>query len=167
MVVLIDGVDKVSPHYTNEVTQILRILTKTQIRKIWVTSRNSVKDQLEQEFQCQSYSLVPFSVEDQISFLVKFWNQKFSHIKADCLEDFAHRVVELSSEHLNVSEKSFMGIPLQSMLLAEMFEGNLKHCSTSKTVELPEYINSVMLYDSYVKKKWEICQRKSFLTGQT
>jgi len=80
MAVLIDGVDEVSPHYTNEVIQILRIMTKTQIRKIWVTSRNSVKDQIEQEFQCQSYSLTPFSVEEQTSFLVKFWNQKFSHI---------------------------------------------------------------------------------------
>lgn len=81
MAVLIDGVDEVSPHYTEEVLQILRILSKTKIRKIWVTSRNSVKDQLEQAFQCQSYTLVPFSVEDQKCFLVKFWKQKFSHLK--------------------------------------------------------------------------------------
>jgi hypothetical protein len=62
MAVLIDGVDEVCPHYTNEVLQILRMLSKTKIRKIWITSRKSVKDQLEQEFQCQSYTLVPFSV---------------------------------------------------------------------------------------------------------
>jgi hypothetical protein len=53
VVVLIDGVDEVSPHYTEEVVQILRILSKTKIRKNWVTSRNSAKDQLEEEFQCQ------------------------------------------------------------------------------------------------------------------
>jgi hypothetical protein len=51
--------------YTEEVTQILRILSETKIRKVWVTSCNSVKDKLEQEFQCQSYSLLTFSVEDQ------------------------------------------------------------------------------------------------------
>jgi predicted NACHT family NTPase len=90
MAVMIDGVDEVSPHYTNEVIQILRILSKTEIRKIWVTSRNSVKNQLEQEFQCQSYTLVPFSVGDQKSFLVKFWNQKLSHLKADYLENLAN-----------------------------------------------------------------------------
>ena len=130
MVMLIDGVDEVSPHYIEEIIQILRILSKTEIKKIWLTSWNSVKDRLEQEFQCQSYLLVPFSVEDQKSFLVKFWNQKFSHIKAEHLEDLAHQVFELSSEHLSVREKTFMGILLQSMLLAEMFEENLKHCST-------------------------------------
>jgi ankyrin repeat protein len=155
MAVLIDGVDEVSPHYTEEIIQILRILSKTKIRQIWVTSRNSVKDRLKQELQCQSYSLVPFSVEDQKSFLVKFWNQKFSHIEAVNLESLALKVVELSSKHLSVREKNFMGIPLQSMLLAEMFEENLKHC-TSRMVELPEYINLFMLYDFYLKKKWDI-----------
>jgi hypothetical protein len=89
MAVMIDGMDKVSPHYTNQVTQILKILSKIEIRKMRVTSQNSVKYQLEQEFQCQSYTLVPFSVEDQKSFLVKFWNQKFSHLKADYLENLA------------------------------------------------------------------------------
>ena len=167
MAVLIDGVDEVSPHYTEEVIQILIILSKTQIRKIWVTSRNSVKEQLEQEFQCQSYSLVPFSVEDQKSFLVKFWNQKMTHIKADYLESLAHKVVELSSKHLSVREKYFMGIPLQSMLLAEVFEENLYQCSTSRTIELPEYINLVMLYDFYVKKKWDIYLSEKKLSDRT
>jgi energy-coupling factor transporter ATP-binding protein EcfA2 len=81
MVVMIDGVDKVSPHYTEEVIQILRILFKTKIRKFWVTSRNSVKDQLEQQFQCQSYSLTPFSLEKKKLFLAHFWNQKNPNTK--------------------------------------------------------------------------------------
>jgi len=48
--VLIDGVDEVSPHYTNEVIQILRILSKA-IRKFWVMYLNSIKHKLEKEFQ--------------------------------------------------------------------------------------------------------------------
>jgi len=68
MAVLIDGVDEVSPHYTEQVIQIFRILSETKIRKIWVTVRNSVKDILEQKFQCESSSLSPSSVEDQKPF---------------------------------------------------------------------------------------------------
>jgi len=49
-----------------------------------------------------------------------------------------------------------MGIPLQIWLLAEMFKGNLEECSTSTNVELPEYINFVILYNMYMKKKWDI-----------
>jgi hypothetical protein len=75
MAVLIDGVDEVSPHYTEETIQVMKILSKTTLKRIWVTSRNSMKDRLETELQCQSYSMVPFSEEDQKSFLVKFWKK--------------------------------------------------------------------------------------------
>ena len=151
MAVLIDGVDEVGPHYAEEVIKFLRILSKTKIRKIWITSRNFMKGQLEQEFQCQAYSLLPFSAEDQKYFLLMFWNQKGYYVK-----DLAERVVELSCKYLNDRDKSFMGVPLHSMLLAEMFEENLKQCSTSRTIKLLEHINVSMLYDSYVNKKWDI-----------
>jgi hypothetical protein len=83
MVVLIDGVDEVSPLYTEQVVQTLGILINTKIRKIWVTSRNSIKGFPEQEFQCHSYSLMPFTETDQKCFLVKFWKEKFPDINAD------------------------------------------------------------------------------------
>jgi len=38
MVVLKDGVDELSPHYAEEVLQIFRILSKTKVMIIWVTS---------------------------------------------------------------------------------------------------------------------------------
>ena len=155
MVVLIDGVDEVIPRYTEEVIKVLKILSKTEVKRIWVTSRNSVRDRLETEFQCQSYSLVPFSEKDQKNFLVKFWKGTCPEIEDDNLENLANRVVKLSSEHLTAQDKNFMGIPLQSWLLAEMFKGSVKECSTA-TVQLPEYINTVMLYDFYVETKWDI-----------
>jgi ankyrin repeat protein len=167
MVVMIDGVDEVSPHYTEEVIQIVRILSKTKIRKIWVTSRNSVNGQLEEEFHCRSYSLTPFSVEDQKSFLIKFWRQKFLHVRDEYFESLAHRVIELSSKHLSVREKKFLGTPLQSMLLAEVFEECLKQSSTLRTAELPKNINILMLYDRYVEKKWNIYLSEKKLSDRT
>jgi len=156
MVVLIDGADEVSPHYTEEVIQVLKLLSKTKIKRIWVTSRNPVGDCLETEFQCPSYLLVPFSGEDQENFLMKFWKETCPEMEDVYLEKFAKRVVELSKEHLTVQDKEFMGIPLQSWLLAEMFKGDLKKYSVSENVELPEHINILMLYDLYVEKKWDI-----------
>jgi serine/threonine-protein phosphatase 6 regulatory ankyrin repeat subunit B len=156
MAVLIDGVDEVSPRYTEELIQVLKILSKTKIKRIWITSRNSVSDRLETEFQCQSYSLVPFSEEDQKIFLVKFWKETCPEVEDEYLENLARRVVKLATEQLTVHDEKFMGIPLQSWLLAETFERNVKEHSISKTVDLPEHINIVMLYDLYVEKKWEI-----------
>jgi len=53
------------------------------------------------------------------------------------------------------------------MLLAEIYEEKLKKCSTSKAVELPEYINIVMLYDCYVNKKWDIYLSEKTLCDRT
>jgi hypothetical protein len=60
-----------------------------------------------------------------------------------------------------------MGIPLQSLLLAEMFEGNLKESSTSTNVELPENINLVVLHDLYVNKQWDIYLSDRKLSDRT
>ena len=167
MAVLIDGVDEVSPHYTEQVVQVLKFLSKTKIKKIWLTSRNSVQDRLETEFKCLSFSLVPFSEDDQKRYLVAFWKRTCPEIKDDYLENLANRVVKLSTEHLTVHDKKFMGIPLQSLLLAEMFVGNLKECSTSTNVELPEHINIVVLYDLYMKKKWDVFSSEKKLSDRT
>jgi len=115
-----------------------------------------MRDRLEREFQCQSYSLVPFSEEDQILFLLKFWKETCTETEDCYLENLANRVVKLSIHHLTVQDKNFMGIPLQSWLLAEIIKGRVKEYSTSTTVDLPELINIVMLYDLYFEKKWDI-----------
>jgi hypothetical protein len=120
MVVMIDGVGEVSPRYTEEFIQILKMLSKTKI-KIWVTSRHSVRDRLETEFQFQSYSLVPFSEEDQNLFLVKFWKEKCPVIEDDYIKNLANRVFKLSNEHPTVQDKNLVGKLLHSWLLAEMF----------------------------------------------
>jgi len=167
MAVLIDGVDEVNPLYTEQVVQILRFLTRMKIKKIWVTFRNSMKGFPPQEFQWHSYSLAPFTEKDQKCFLVKFWKEKFPGVKGDCLENLAQRVVELSMKHLTAGDKNFIGIPLQCVLLAEMFEEYLQQYSTAATVELPDHINVVMLYDRYVEKKWDIYLSEKKVSDRT
>jgi energy-coupling factor transporter ATP-binding protein EcfA2 len=154
MALLIDGVDDVNPNYTKQVIEVLKILSKTQINKIWVTSRNSVKHRLKKELNCNSYSLEFFNHQDQKQFLVRFWEETCPGIQYDCLDNMAKQVVKLSTEKLTVQDKSFMRIPLQSWLLAKMFEENLKDYSTLKTKGL--HICDITLCDRYVEKKWDI-----------
>jgi hypothetical protein len=48
-----------------------------------------------------------------------------------------------------------MGMSLQTMLLAETFEENVK-CSVAIMANLPQNINLAVLYDLYINKKWDI-----------
>jgi hypothetical protein len=60
-----------------------------------------------------------------------------------------------------------MGISLQSMLLAEVLEENFNQGSTSRTVELLEHANLALLYDLYVKNKWDIYLSEKKLSDRT
>jgi hypothetical protein len=103
---------------------------------------------------------MPFNEEHQKHFLVKIWKETCPEIEHKYLDNLANRVVKLSTEQLTVGDKQFMGTPLHSLLLAEMFEGNLKEYSTPKTVDLAEHINVAMPYDFYVDTKWGIYLRE-------
>jgi len=109
---------------------------------------------------------MPFSEEDHKYFIVKCWKETCQGID-EYLENLGNRVFELSTEHLTVQDKKFMGIPLQSWLVAEMFKGNVEEYSTSTTVELPKYINIVMFYELYVEKKWDIYLSDKKLSDST
>jgi hypothetical protein len=167
MAVLIDGVDDVSPGYAKEVPQFLKILSETKINKIWVTSRNSLKDHLETALKCQPYSLECFSEEHQKQFLVRFWKETCPEIEYDYLDKMANEVVILSVKQLSVQNRKFMGIPLQSLLLAEMFEGYLKDYSTQNSVGLPKDIDVIILCKLYVKKKLDVYLQEKICFDQT
>ena len=160
MIVLIDGVDEVIPDHSEIFMKILKTLHEGKIKKIWVTSRISMKLPLEQEFKCPSYPLIPFIDKDQKNFVFKFLYQKYPDKKRDDLENLADRLVELSIKCLPTEHKYFMGLPQQAMLLAEMFEEDLRKKG------LPQNINLLNLCDRYLNMKWNIISQRN-LSDQT
>ncbi|PSN55708.1 hypothetical protein C0J52_09025 [Blattella germanica] len=155
MAVLVDGIDEVSPSYFNEVIKILIVLSKTKISKIWLTSRPFLKSELEYALGITSYVLKPFNKEDQIKFLVKFWKNRFFSIDTSLLSRIATHSLEQLSKHLNGNEIDFLGIPLQSLLLAEIIEKRLQADGFNVVID-SRSLNLLILYDLYVDKKWQI-----------
>jgi hypothetical protein len=155
MAVLIDGVDKVCPFCTEEIIQLLELLFEKQNQGNLGVSKSN-RGQIKQEFECQLFKLVPLSDEGQKSCLINFCNRKYLDPKGDYLKDLANGVVELSFRYLSDGEKKFMAGPLQGTLVAMIFKEDLKKCSASTSVELPEYINHVGLCDLYLNRKWDI-----------
>ncbi|PSN31502.1 hypothetical protein C0J52_24502 [Blattella germanica] len=166
MVVLMDGIDEVMPHYSEEIFQILKNILKSKIKKLWMTSRPFMKHQLEQMFEVQSYSLIPFNKEHQKDFLVNFWKKNSYNMDTTTLISFAGHIQELTDKFLGSSSSSaFMGIPLQILLLAEIFEERLKDIDSTKNIV--QDINIVSLYDSYIDRKWIVCNEEKMNTDLT
>ncbi|PSN55482.1 hypothetical protein C0J52_02600 [Blattella germanica] len=157
MAVLLDGVDEVTPAYYNEVLNVIKILIDLPVQKIWITARLFLKENLQQEFNIISYSLLPFSEGDALNFLVKYWKKLYPNIEEDILHKFAKRVRDLVALQFKDQESTFMGVPLQTLLLAELFEEKLVDAELIADIE--QNINLLSLCEIFVGKKWEVYLR--------
>ncbi|XP_069692376.1 uncharacterized protein [Periplaneta americana] len=152
MAVFLDGYDEISPTHAEKAGVILECLCQSKVKKLWVTSRPIMRNFLEKILSTFAYTLRPFSADDQKCFIFNFWMSRISNLNRNN-DNIAQRLFKLSSKFL---DGHFMGIPLQTMMLAEACEN---HVSTFKN--LPENLNLLELYDKFVEKKVEIyCKEK-------
>ena len=112
---------------------------------------------MEDNLQQLSYTLEPFSKENQVGFLTKFWLQhsKLQEGNRQILETYARALIELLAQSTSDKEKELTGNPLQTRMLAEAFEKEVKtYCLSEKSeLELPKELCLVDLYRKFIKEK--------------
>ncbi|XP_021928914.1 uncharacterized protein LOC110834265 [Zootermopsis nevadensis] len=149
--VLFDGYDEVSPTHANKVALMLKFLQANRLQKLWVTTRPVMKEKLERELSTRSVTLQPFLMSDQRNFLEKFWKRSMPDVEEHILNNFIKKLLQLTTKNFSDRDRHFMGIPLQSMLLAETFEKNLRTSSG-----LPQKFNLYQLYSKFLERKLKI-----------
>lgn len=173
---LFDGFDEISPDYQDVVIDILQALKNSKVIKLFVTTRPSMRELLEEKLGVFSHVLEPFGCQNQIEFFTKFWTKKLelTNLNQKCKERlnvYAESLIDRFSTSINDREQQFIGIPLQTMLLAEVFqekqEGTLEEwgewegCkeflnpdNTHNKPKLPKEFDLLGLYEHFVKRKF-------------
>jgi predicted NACHT family NTPase len=64
--VLMDGFDEISPTHVDKAAVILSKLIKTNVPRIWVTSRPEHKERLEKELSVKAFSMKELSHPSQV-----------------------------------------------------------------------------------------------------
>jgi len=169
IVIMLDGFDEISPFYKGTVIALLQALRQTAVEQLWVTTRTQLREELEDKLQQLSYTLEPFSEKDQVEFLTKFWSLKgwFTEVKEENkikLESFATKLIKELAESISDKEREFTGIPLQTRMLAEAFEKEVKtFCqSADSTPELMLQLDLTELYGKFNERNYDIYQREKF-----
>jgi hypothetical protein len=123
---------------------------------------------LEDNLQQLSYTLEPFSEANQVEFLTKFWHQMTNLQKADHkrLEIYATALIKKLALSISDKEKEFTGVPLQTLMLAEAFEEELKtfYLSDKSKPDLPDRINILELYKRFIDRKYVIYEEEKAKT---
>jgi ankyrin repeat protein len=167
LVIMFDGYDEISPSYTRKVSVMLKELQKVIAGKLWVTTRTIMRHRLEDDLSTVAFTLHPFRQSEQHTFLQQVWKSKIPNIPRNVLKEFVTKLLQLTTQSLSDEEKEFTGIPLQTMMLAEVFENDLRHCSQTGIIDFPPALNLLQLYDEFVKRKLDIYYKEKRKTDMT
>jgi len=66
---MMDVFYEISPNYKENIIDLLQALRQTAVIQLWVTTRQHLRDELEDNLQQLTYTLEPFSEENQVEFL--------------------------------------------------------------------------------------------------
>jgi ankyrin repeat protein len=158
LILMFDGLDEVTD-YKEQVIQLIDALDKdTRIKKILLTTRNQLREELEDHFRTFSFNLNNFDDEDQKNFLHKYWrNLNLQHketratsaVLKQSAEDLITRIKAISSQSLN----ELIGIPLQTKMLADIYFEKVKDEKEFSQIILT---NIADLYNQFIESKIEI-----------
>jgi len=165
--IMLDGFDEISPFYKDTVIDLLQALRQTAVEQLWVTTRPHLRNELEDKLQQLSYTLEPFSEENQIELLTKFWSQKawFTEMndkqKVDSkknIEMYATKLIKKLGNSISDKDREFTCIPLHICMLAEAFDEEvMAFCqSAESTPELTFQLDLLGLYGRFIEKKYDI-----------
>ncbi|CAL8069061.1 unnamed protein product [Orchesella dallaii] len=122
VVLIFDGFDELLSNQLEMAKQVLLIASKMKQVILFVSTRPHMQDELEKTLCVLGYNILPFGEEDQIAFLTKYWGKNCSGTQIVRLEVFACKCLNTLRKRMNDFERIITGIPLQCLLLAEVYE---------------------------------------------
>jgi len=160
MVIILDGFDEISPDYSRNVEVLIKAVRNKTASKIWISSRFSNRHELEDIVGKFAFTLQPFTPENQVKFLKKYWSKVTKISNQGKLKMFAKKLLRLCSQNLSDKDGEFTGIPLQTMMLAEAFVKEGKKYCCSGEFNLPEKFNLLFLFNKFTENKFNIYFRE-------
>ncbi|MEW9810211.1 MAG: ankyrin repeat domain-containing protein (plasmid) [Candidatus Symbiodolus clandestinus] len=177
LLILLDGFDEISESAQHKVKTLLQFfqdnLTDSAHQVVVTTRRHP---QLEQSLS-MLYTLAfdAFNRQQQQQFLQDFWHKQYELLLNDPkeLDDkaglYAHALLEQIDRILDNPQEKFIGIPLQTRLLAEAFQDRFLQFATSTDTHIPHFdaINLATVYQHFVNAKYKLYfKEKSSLSGK-
>jgi ankyrin repeat protein len=162
LILMFDGLDEVNDS-KQQVIQLIDALNRDcKLKKILITTRNHLREELEDHFSTFSFNLNNFDSEDRKNFLVKYWRSlnlkrqerpTSANKLMQLAEDLIERFKSIPFKNLN----QVIGIPLQTKMLADIYFEKVKNKDFSNLI-----LNNIAeLYNEFIESKIKIQYKKS------
>jgi hypothetical protein len=146
LILMFDGLDEVIDYKDKVILLIDALIRENRIKKILITTRNHLKEELEDHFQTFAFNLNNFNDDDQQNFLYKYWrNVNKKNQKRAPSAQLKQSAEELSLKIKSIKLNKLIGIPLQTKMLADIYCD--RDFSTIKIANIAD------LYNEFVESK--------------
>jgi ankyrin repeat protein len=162
LTLMFDGLDEVND-YQKQFIHLIDALTNDanyRIKKILITTRNHLKEELEDHFKTFSFNLNQFDDDDKKNFLYKYWrNSKLKHqerASSAKLKQLADELITKIESILSADINQLIGIPLQTKMLADIFISKEKDFSKLEIANIAELYNEfteTMIRETFKNRK--------------
>ncbi|CAF1064577.1 unnamed protein product, partial [Brachionus calyciflorus] len=167
IILMFDGFDELRDNSRKSFLNLIQSLKEKdfQFKKVLITTRPNRKE-LEISMVNFGFNFKPFTPDDQKNFLIKFWSLKID------VEENNERLIKFSDDTLknfkNIIEnnrKDFMGIPLQTRMIAECLYDDCKYFIDNNHNQIvPKFfLNMGDLYTYFIKEKYQIILKEKKL----
>lgn len=155
---LLDGFDEISPTYNESVMKLIELFMKVNGNQLFVTSRlHLVNDLMRINAGELFFKIKPFTNDDQINFIVKYWESSLTasgkEKNVDDLKSIALKVHEsFVDTSFSKSLRNFIGIPLQARMLAEIYDESIVIEKLSTEIDENEKKNFIDFFEMFIDK---------------
>ncbi|XP_067003760.2 uncharacterized protein [Anabrus simplex] len=113
--ILLDAVDEISPNYFELVVRIIKLLLRTNLSHVWVTSRRNLQIKLKEALSTIPLLLQPFTDDDQLTFLQKYIHKCGVNIHPKIVMDFLKYV----KKQWGSAGRHISAVPVYNQMMAE------------------------------------------------
>ena len=146
---MFDGIDEVSDYKEQVKFLIKSIRDSCQLKKVFLTTRNNLREELENYFELISFNLNDFGINDQKSFFIKYWQSLNKNLDMSMLTRLAEELIL----KLESSLTQLISIPLQTKMIADIFYEKLNMVEEFAILKLS---NIADLYHEFIETKFNI-----------
>lgn len=164
----LDSFDEVPEDYIGLALKCIFVLGRSnKIQRIHVTTRPNLVSRLERCLVTIAYEIHSFSHPDQIEFLTNYWSRTHEKFERSKLESYAESCIQGLNRGTEHEFKHLAGIPLQCLLVAEIFEKPALKFATSFSTHSKQGLRPTIeigsaaeLYEKLFKRKFKKYKRR-------
>jgi hypothetical protein len=155
LTLMFDGLDEVNDNKEQVIQLIDALIKDKRIKRILITTRNQLREELEDLFRTFSFNLNNFDEEDQKNFLHKYWRNLNLNNQArpTSASKFMQSAEDLIERIKSINLNELIGIPLQTKMLADIYFEKVKNEEEFSKLILT---NIADLYNQFIESKIEI-----------